>query len=348
MSNQKNWAQYDGIILDWLREHGKDWHGLASRTGLQPGTIEARWRRHLRHLPESHAALATYGVAPVAQSLADIIELPVKPFPTVIGKPAKPHKGRWITAVLFGDTHMGFEDQTVLNVVLGVVKDVRPHVVVHVGDLLDCYSLSRFDKNPSRLMSLQDEIDRGRVLLEQVAQVAPQAERHLLEGNHEDRLRRTLWSQPGASAVFNLRKIQEACTWENILDLERIGWNWIPAQGQARVNILPKAITKHGTIVRQKSAYTARAEMDKYGKSGFSGHTHRLGTHWHSDANGAHFWVETGCTCLLKPEYVEDPDWQNGCYVVTFDRDSGAPAIEQVYIANGNAMWRGQRYEAAA
>jgi len=38
-----------------------------------------------------------------------------------------------------------------------------------------------------------------------------------------------------------------------------------------------KVLFKHGNIVRQHSSYSAKAEMDKEGTSGASGHTHRLG-----------------------------------------------------------------------
>ncbi len=65
---------------------------------------------------------------------------------------------------------------------------------------------------------------------------------------------------------------------------------------------------------------------------------------YHNDFNGAHGWLETGCTCSLQPEYVEDPDWQHGAIIVTWD----GPRFnfEPVYIQGGVARWRDKEYRA--
>jgi hypothetical protein len=86
------------------------------------------------------------------------------------------------------------------------------------------------------------------------------------------------------------------------------------------------------------------AELRKYGKSGSSGHTHRLGVVWHRDSNGSHTWVETGCTCLLDAEYCVDPDWNAGCIFLTFDKETGAVAAEPVFVFNGLGVFRGKTY----
>lgn len=102
--------------------------------------------------------------------------------------------GGMLTAVLYGDTHIPFHDQRSLDVVAQVIRIARPNVIAHQGDLLDCYHLSRFDKNPKRIHRLQDEIDAARQHLAAFRLLAPEARFIYLSGNHEDRLRRTLWS----------------------------------------------------------------------------------------------------------------------------------------------------------
>jgi hypothetical protein len=334
---------------------------LPDRAGAPYASVVNRWNTVLALQDDGKAALAEFErtqqkAAPLItrqpdkpKDVFDVLSFPPKVHPEHIPAPAKPKTGRWITAVLYGDTHAGFHDPKALSVVLGIIQAVQPDVVVNMGDLMDAYPISRFDKDPHRLASLQDEIDFAAGHLQVVAQVAPNARRVLLEGNHEDRLRKAIWNLDGAAAAFSrLNKFRETMTWPSLLDTATIGWEYFPAKGQAHHRLLPKFIVKHGTVVRKRSGYTAHAELERYNKSGASGHSHRLSQVWHRDDDGNHVWLETGCTCDTNPPYVEDPDWQQGCHVVTFDTETGAPCIETAYIHNGNAVWRGQTYEAAA
>jgi hypothetical protein len=257
-------------------------------------------------------------------------------------------EGDTLRAVLFGDVHEGFEDDRALNILRAITPEFDPHVIACMGDLLDCYKLSRFDKDPTRIETLQDEINKARTLLHEMAQLAPRARRVFFEGNHEDRLRRTIWNLADAGKVLvELDDFREAMTWERLLRLDQIGWEFVPYLGpaQGEFKLLPKFIVKHGTIVRKWDCYTAKAEHDMYGKSGASGHTHRLGVYMQRDHNGNHVWVETGCLCRLDPDYVTAPNWQQGFVCMTFDRKTGAFAVEPVYIHNGLAVWRDTIYK---
>jgi hypothetical protein len=101
-----------------------------------------------------------------------------------------------------------------------VIKDVKPDTIINLGDCADCYAISAYDKDPARVHGLQDEIDMVRAHLHQVAQLAPEAQRYYLEGNHEDRLRRLIWTLPGtASELARLRSFQQAMTWPSLLGL---------------------------------------------------------------------------------------------------------------------------------
>lgn len=245
------------------------------------------------------------------------------------------------TALLYGDIHFPHHDPATLSIVAQIAALLQPNVVCNMGDMLDCYVLSRFDKDPTRKETIQDEIDMARVHLAQMRTITPLSRFVLLEGNHEDRLRRTLWGMKGeASALNKLTAFQRALTWPSLLGLDELGVGFVPYGRQSRYTFLPKFLLKHGDTVRGYSAYTARGEMEKYNRSGASGHTHRLGEYLRADHNGAHVWVETGCCCSLTPDYVADPNWQNGCVVLTFDNETEAVNAELVNVVNGIAVWR--------
>lgn len=103
---------------------------------------------------------------------------------------------------------------------------------------------------------------------------------------------------------------------------------------------------KHGNVVRKWSGWSGKGEWEKYGRSGASGHTHRLGWFVHRDHNGNANWIETGCTCKLEAPYGVDFDWQQGCVVVTWNHDHRLQNVEFVSIRDGSALWRTREYAA--
>lgn len=266
------------------------------------------------------------------------------PWPQV----AKATSALTITALLWGDTHFPLQCDDTLKVVAAIAKDVQPDVLCHMGDLIDSTDLSeKFKKNPARKETLQDEINMGRAHLAHMRVLCPDAKFILLEGNHEERMTRVLWNMEGpARSLSLLTDVQKVLTWPYLLGCEELGIEFVPYKQQSTRSFLPKFLLKHGTLVRSKGGYTAHSELSKYGMSGASGHTHRLDSIMHRDHNGNHVWLETGCTCLLNPDYTQDPDWQNGCVVLTVHRETGAFQAELVYIHKGNAVFRGKEYKA--
>jgi hypothetical protein len=325
-----------------LKAEGKSPTEAFRTTGISCSTIRGFYDRDSVARP----AASMVGGEEVPES--SILDVPVRPLaiPFIVdpATPADVQEGGVLTALEWGDSHFPHQDNAVLSVVGQVAEILQPSFLIHKGDLLDCYDLSRYDQDPYRLHNLQDEINLGRSHLVQMRMRCPKSKFYLLEGNHEERLKRAIWNLKGQQkALAYLTQFKQSMTWPSLLGLDDLDITFIPYDSkQARANILPKWITKHGNAVRKFSAYTAKAELEKYGRSGSSGHTHRLGVHMRRDHNGAHTWVETGCTCKLDPEYMPDPDWQNGCVVLTFEPTTGAVQAEPIEIRNGLAVWRGR------
>jgi len=354
MSTRHRWTEHEKrIILGVAAEFGNDRARCAAAVGRPMGATNNYIDRVIR--PEFRASVDSYGarmraqreVAPVRarRDLLDVLTIPPAPFAVEIPAPAASKAKRFTTAVLYGDEHVPFADAAAMRVVQGVVRDVRPDVLVHMGDLVDCWQVSRFDKDPARLDTLQSNIDDARRSLHEMAQIAPKARRVLLEGNHENRLSRCIASLDGGQReLARLRAFQEAVQWPNLLQLGGIGWEWVPEREQSRTPVLPKIITKHGSVVRKWSGWSGKGEWEKYGRSGASGHTHRLGWFVHRDHNGNANWIETGCTCQIEAPYGVDFDWQHGCVVVTWNTDQRLQNVEFVSIRDGAAIWRDREY----
>ena len=251
-------------------------------------------------------------------------------------------------AVIFGDTHIGFHDEAALGIVNQIIVEEKPDILIHVGDLLDAGVISmKFPTDPSRLDTLQDDIDTARTKLHQWAQLAPQAERWLLEGNHEQRLTRLIWGLQGAARELpKLRIFQQQMSWPVLLGLDQIGWNFVPYDDQPRADILPRLLVKHGDVIRKYAGWTAKGEWEKSGKSGISGHTHRAAIWCHKDYNGTARWIETGCTCKLEgTPGANSPDWQQAVTVIEWNEDKTLMDVRQTLIRDGRALHNGEEID---
>ena len=354
-SERQSWDDYDDAVLyDALLDGAPTsairgrlpWRTISSITNR----IQQQGWTHIRdRVRASQAtvqpALQPHDVFRPPPSFA--LDVPVRPFAVQVPKSAAIHTGNVLTALVYGDTHIPFHDPAALGVVRGIAEYAKPDILLHVGDLVDCWQISRFDKDPTRRDSLQENIDQAREHLATMAMTVPNARRVLLEGNHEHRLTKTIWGLDGAARELpRLRLFQQSMTWPTLLDLGAIGWEWVPERDQSKTSVLPKIIAKHGTVVRKWSAFTAKGEWEKYGASGVSGHTHRLGHFLHRDHNGTASWIETGCTCLLDPPYGTDFDWAQGCVVVTWNIDRRLMQSELVSIRDGAALYARQEIAA--
>lgn len=243
------------------------------------------------------------------------------------------------------DSHGIFADQEAVACSMALVARHRPEVLVLLGDHVDFYALSRFDKDPKRMLCLQDDLDAGHAFVKAARKAAPHARILYLEGNHENRLQRWLHAKgPEVSGlVERLGKgrngsRRQLLSVPYLLGLGDLGVAWVSG-GSRDVG----GITfKHGNLVRSKAGATAMAELEREGTSGASGHTHRIGHASKTTRGGVFGWWECGCLCDLKPDYMpgQIPDWQHGCAYGSFAEGSrGRFYMNVAHIIRGKAMY---------
>lgn len=207
-----------------------------------------------------------------------------------------------------------------------------------MGDLLDFYQLSRFDRNPERTRNLQGELDEAADLLGQIRRAAPTARLVLLQGNHEYRLRKYLWQQAPELSGLRSLKIDE------LLSMAKLRIEYIES-GFLRFRALA---VKHGNAIRSKSGFTATAELERLGVSGVSAHSHRAGQVYRSNVSGMYSWTECGCLCDLSPEYMEGqvPDWQHALAYGTHETGGHRFEIHLAPIIGGKILFAGREVAA--
>jgi len=223
------------------------------------------------------------------------------------------------------DWHVPFHDVTALNLALDFCEYVQPQIIV-IHEAHDFYALSSFDKDPKRLSNLQEEIDTVTMYLGLLRRYCPKARIILLNSNHLDRLRRYLWKQ--APALSSLRSLEI----ENLLELKQHKIEYMEDFEYKGV------LYKHGDVVRKFSGYTGKAEFEREGMSGVTGHTHRLCAYYSTKRSGKYVWVESGCLCDLNPEYIKGvANWQTGFSMVTYEKTHYY--AEAIPVVGGKIVW---------
>lgn len=237
-------------------------------------------------------------------------------------------------SIILSDIHAPYQDPWCMKIVEEFSLWFKPQKVFILGDVWDFYQLSRFDKDPSRIDHLQDDIDAGKSEMERIRTANPKAEIIFFEGNHESRLRKWLWNHPELASLHALSLPQ-------LLGLNALKIKYV---GALEPYTYHGFVMEHGDIVRKHSSYTARGMMEKRGTSGVSGHSHRLGMHYLTNMGGDWVWVENGCLCDRNPEWIKAPNWQNGFSVGYFKKSDIRFTVSQICIPDGKCVWAGKEF----
>jgi len=217
--------------------------------------------------------------------------------------------------IVLPDLHVPFHDKKLLECWMTRLTNGngvgRFHGVDIIGDFIDCYSLSRFDSNPARKNTFQQEVDEGNEILNKIRQIAPNADIRYSEGNHEDRLRKLLWGK--APALAHLRNFGIP----HVMGLENLEVQYYRTEEPYKIGDLWYG---HGDLLRKHAGMSARAKGDAMGGSVIIGHTHRLGY--------CPFTMHTGTWDAYEVGYMADPtqldyhrhvfNWQLGWAEVNF------------------------------
>ena len=208
------------------------------------------------------------------------------------------------TVVIASDIHIPFQDDAAVRSFIKYCKEKQPEVVVLNGDVLDMFMLSRFTKGEGR--NPLEEMTMCQGFLDSLRKAVPDADIYYVIGNHENRLEKYVLTKAPELASL----IEDVFTIIKTSDYR--------VRGCASVTFNDNFVCKHGTLLGNKSGLSAIKEMENAYMSGATGHTHRLARYSTRKAGRRFIWLETGCLCDLSPEYMIDPDWEQGFGIIEF------------------------------
>lgn len=240
--------------------------------------------------------------------------------------------------LIFSDIHIPYQDDNAVNVVFNYGKYYKPNKVIINGDLLDFYRLSHFDQTPERRDSFPEEVEKGKEFLRKVRKTFKDSDIYFLEGNHENRLQRYLWSK--APEFYGL----ESLDLKNMLEFEKLkikhvqvdGDYWAKDTGHLKIGDL---IVMHGdsrlngASTSKYSGYSAKNTMMGIQSSVAMGHVHRLALIHHRTPYGQLVGIEGGCLSQIPG----NANWQQG--FVTFETYRGKNVNYRIHQINEGKLF---------
>ena len=256
-------------------------------------------------------------------------------------------------------------DEQAIDVALQITKDVRPDVIVNLGDTIDLPEWSsKFLVLPEFVLTTQPTIDYAHRFLAHQRAIAPNAEIHLLEGNHDNRMGKAV--AKNAMAALRLRQAETPEGWPVLsipflLRLDDLGVNYVGAYPAGRIQLTRggNGMTPLRAVHGEKLDVAKVARTER--QSIVQGHIHRQAIHCETyEVNGSPETVvafSPGCLCRVDgavPSTKSGEDsmgrpvtrwegWQQGMAVITEESD-GYWFVEMVHINHGRAIYRGKSY----
>ena len=262
-------------------------------------------------------------------------------------------------------------DEAALDISRQITADVQAqhgiNMMVDLGDLLDATSFSRHRSQAAFMdrHAFRRSVHRVQQELATRTALAPDAERWLVPGNHENRI--TNWLTDNASWLLGLRigDADPVMSLEWLLQTGEHDWQVAEAYPEGCVWLSPNLRCIHGHVAKGQPGATA-GEYLRDEVSTIAGHHPRTQTAYRTTARGgqtrtyvAHLpsglmrvdgavpSASTGSTPAGDPVLGKGEKWEQGVSIVFYDpAGHTVPYIEHVPIFGGRGVWRGKVFTA--
>jgi hypothetical protein len=222
---------------------------------------------------------------------------------------------------VIADVHIPYHDEQALRAALDHACDKgATDFLLILGDLLDCYQLSRFCKDP-RQRDFAGEVQRGQKFLQSACGVFGRVWYKL--GNHEVRYERYLMDH--AAQLLNLPTSRLAVILDTNADAERLHLPITYVEANQALYIGEHLTALHGHEYgrgMQSPVNPARGMFLRASASILSADSHQTSNHVQNDVRGnvISCW-SLGALCDLHPSYASFNKWNHGFALLRFDGD---------------------------
>jgi len=245
---------------------------------------------------------------------------------------------------ILSDIHIPYHDLDAIHVALEEFKRVEIDTLVLNGDIIDCYQLSRWEKDPNKRNHAY-EMELLTIFLDDLIKMFPKVELVFKLGNHSERYEKFIYAKSPEFIGMHVM------SWKHLLNLRFEDCVSCKGTGELKGVECPncekgkvannvsrgvhlvkgKRIIKAGKLniahghewngvsspVNPARGYALKAKTNI-----IAGHLHQSSEHIESDMNGkiSGAW-SVGCLCDMHPEYAPLNKWNHGFAWVEVDGD---------------------------
>jgi len=230
--------------------------------------------------------------------------------------------------LLLSDIHVPYHNIQAITKAIEYGKEKNVNAIMFNGDTLDCYALSRYEKDP-RKRKFAEELESCRQLLQVFRDEFPGVPFYFKLGNHEERYEAYLRTK--APELLGTSQF----TLDVLLKMGELGCDFIQDKRiikAGKLNIL------HGhefgrsvfSPVNPARGYYMRAKA-----SVICGHNHQTSEHSENNLEGkvVTTW-STGCLCEIHPQYMPINKWNYGFAYIQVFKDGGFE-VDNIKIIKG-------------
>lgn len=267
------------------------------------GLEESIARLSHRENPNEFDPLALLDGMPETDSIK---EIPVSYFREPAGR-----------VLVITDNHAPFHNGAVISNIIELGSRMGITGLLDMGDHIDFYSISRFEKDPAK-RSFRNERDKAVAVWQaKRKRLGDKVEFKYLEGNHEHRYARWLFTD--GAPLYDLPETQFAA----LMKLEEIGVEYIEAPGLVNMGGL---YAQHGDMLPTGGTVNpSRSAGLKALSHVIRGHSHRVSTFEQYDLLDpkrlvtSHYYVGW---CGGRADYAPFATYQYGYAIVDYTPDS--------------------------
>lgn len=217
--------------------------------------------------------------------------------------------------LVLADAHIPYHDKDALKIALDYGQDKNIDTILFLGDLMDFFTVSFWDKDPRR-RNIQEEVDIARAIIGIIKSAYPQAKMVYKVGNHGERLERYLRIKAPELLGY------EALEYGAIIKAKE---NNIDIVKDRRIIKVGKLSCIHGHEFGKMLFSPVNPARGLYlrGKTlSICGHNHQTPQHTEKDMNDVitSCW-SIGCLCDLRPEFMPINKWNHGFAHIQVDKN---------------------------
>lgn len=241
------------------------------------------------------------------------------------------------SVLILSDLHAPFHHKKLLQRALEIAKEIDVIEVHSVGDFGDYYNLSSHAKNLEVNITLKEEIEGIREVINQINKALPHTFKSICLGNHsQSRFKRYM--------TRNAPELWPFFKFEHLMPYEEMGWHAIDYGPNQMYKIgNTELYSRHEPI-----ASSPKACLNKGLVSQICGHTHKAEYVTRKTFDGKNLtFIGTGCMIdKTHPvfSYTKNfPDWHESFTFIHYDRH-GNFWHEFANVVNGKLRFRDKTY----